>query len=79
MRVDCFKMISMDKITVACDIEITILNRWGSIIYQTRSNAWDGTTEGKTVAVGSYVYQVTIKDFADNEHIRTGSVLILND
>jgi len=60
-------------------IEISILNRWGSTIYQVNGATWDGMTNGHKVPMGNYVYQVKVKDFAGNELIRTGSLLILED
>jgi len=60
-------------------IELSILNRWGSTIYHVNGATWDGTSYGHKVPLGNYIYHVKIKDFAGNELIRTGSVLILKD
>ena len=60
-------------------VDLSILNRWGSIIYQVNGSTWDGTSNSNPVALGTYVYHIIIKDFANNEHIRTGTVLILDD
>ena len=60
-------------------IEINIVNRWGSTIYQVNGATWDGMSNGNKVPLGNYVYHVRVKDFAGNELIRTGSVLILED
>ena len=60
-------------------VDLSILNRWGSTIYHIDGNAWNGSSFGNLVPPGTYVYHIVIKDFANNEHIRTGSVLILDD
>lgn len=60
-------------------VDLSIINRWGSTIYQVNGSSWDGTSNGSQVPLGTYVYHLIIKDFANNEHIRTGSVLILDD
>jgi gliding motility-associated-like protein len=60
-------------------VDLSILNRWGSTIFQVNGSSWDGTANGNQVPLGTYVYHIIIKDFANNEHIRTGTVLILKD
>lgn len=60
-------------------IELSIFNRWGSTIYEVNGNSWDGRSNGKKVPLGNYIYHVVIKDFAGNELIRSGTVLILKD
>jgi len=60
-------------------VDLSILNRWGSTIYHANGDTWDGTAYGKPAALGTYIYYVIIKDFANNEHIRTGTVLILDN
>ena len=60
-------------------LQLDILNRWGGLIYSTTETTWDGMVSGKKVAAGTYVYKVTVKDFTNKEHIRTGTVLILKD
>lgn len=60
-------------------IEINIINRWGSTIYHVNGASWNGMSNGNKVPLGNYIYHVKVKDFAGNELIRTGSVLILED
>ena len=60
-------------------VDLSIINRWGSTIYQVNGSSWDGSSNGSQVPLGTYVYHLIIKDFANNEHIRTGTVLILDD
>ncbi|MCF6360127.1 MAG: gliding motility-associated C-terminal domain-containing protein [Cyclobacteriaceae bacterium] len=61
--------------------EMQIFNRWGEVLYQTTDleNGWDGTSRNKKIGTGNYSYWVRIKDLNNNEHIRTGSILILSN
>lgn len=45
--------------------ELTIFNRWGSIVfhkrgYQSDDGRWDGTSKGKPLPVGVYYYSLSI-------------------
>lgn len=57
--------------------EITIYNRWGNIVYQTKGydNKWDGTHRGKELPVGNYYYIINLND-SDNTS-NTGYITIL--
>jgi len=61
--------------------ELQIFNRWGEVLFQTNDLdlGWDGTSNQKSMPVGNYAYWMRIKDLNDNEHIRTGSILILSN
>jgi len=61
--------------------ELQIFNRWGEVLFSTNDldTGWDGTTKGQKAPIGNYVYWIKIKDLSNNEHIRTGSILILNN
>lgn len=61
--------------------EMQIFNRWGEVLFQTTDleMGWDGTSNNKKMQVGNYAYWMRIKDLNDNEHIRTGSILILSN
>ncbi len=61
--------------------EMQIFNRWGEVLFQTTDldDGWDGTSKNKKIGVGNYSYWVRVKDLNNNEHIRTGSVLILSN
>ena len=62
--------------------EMQVYNRWGEVLFHTTDmdTGWDGkTSEGKKLPLGNYAYWIRIKDFNNNEHIRTGSVLILSN
>ena len=61
--------------------EMQIFNRWGEALFQTTDldNGWDGTSKGNKMITGNYTYWIRIKDLNNNEHIRTGSILILSN
>ena len=57
--------------------EITIYNRWGNIVYQTKGydNKWDGTHRGKELPVGNYYYIINLNDGSNTTN--TGYITIL--
>jgi gliding motility-associated-like protein len=59
-------------------LELTILNRWEQIIYESDNyaNNWDGTWKGKPVDDGTYYY--VIKDVASGKIVK-GAVTILRN
>ncbi len=61
--------------------ELQVFNRWGEVLFQTTDldTGWDGTSNNNIMPVGNYVYWMRIKDLNNNEHIRTGSILILSN
>ncbi len=61
--------------------EMQVFNRWGEVLFQTTNleNGWDGTSKEEKLSVGNYTYWIRIKDLNNNEHIRTGSILILSN
>lgn len=61
--------------------EMHIYDRWGEMLYHTTdiNSGWDGTRKGKKLSVGNYAYKIQVKDLNNNEHIRTGSILILSN
>ena len=61
--------------------EMQIFNRWGEALFNTTDlvNGWDGSSRGKKTPTGNYAYWARIKDLNGNEHIRTGSILILSN
>jgi gliding motility-associated-like protein len=60
-------------------IEMTIFNRWGSAVYYTtKAEGWNGNLKNSKAPLFNYTYKVVVKDFIGNEHIRSGTVLILN-
>ncbi|VAW28865.1 hypothetical protein MNBD_BACTEROID06-198, partial [hydrothermal vent metagenome] len=61
--------------------EMQIFNRWGEVLFRTTNleNGWDGTSKEEKMGTGNYAYWVRVKDLNNNEHIRTGSILILSN
>jgi gliding motility-associated-like protein len=59
--------------------EMTIYNRWGELIYQSRNinQGWDGTVDGKDASLGSYVYMIRYKDGKGKERRRRGTVTLI--
>ena len=59
------------------DAELTIFNRWGRRIYQTKNiaaNPWDGKLRGRVLPTDSYHY---ILDLRDGSSPRTGVITIV--
>jgi len=58
------------------DTEVTVYNRWGAAVFQTKNakDTWDGTNNGKPVPSGAYYYVIDLKDGSD---ALTGSVTVL--
>lgn len=55
-----------------------IFNRWGNLIYNDKTQGWDGKFKGKSEEVGTYVYEVTYKVEGRNElYSKKGSVTLL--
>ncbi len=61
--------------------EMQIFNRWGEMLFYTTNleNGWDGLADSKKMPTGNYAFWMRVKDLNDNEHIRTGSILILSN
>ncbi|MGB5646067.1 MAG: PKD domain-containing protein [Muriicola sp.] len=56
---------------------LTIYNRWGNIVYESRgyTNDWHGTYNGKPLPVGTYYYYIQLNDTDDRSH--SGHITIL--
>ncbi len=56
---------------------ITIFNRWGSKVFETRGyvNTWDGTHNGKELPVATYYYVLELND--PTKEIKSGYVSII--
>lgn len=62
------------------DLEMTIYDRWGNIVYQTRGfEPWDGTDQrtGKPVPEDAYVFVVKGKDFQNRPFELAGTVTVI--
>jgi len=59
------------------DAELTIINRWGEIIYfssDVANEPWDGTYKGRDLAIDSYYYMLDLKN---GDPVITGNVTIV--
>jgi gliding motility-associated-like protein len=58
------------------DCQVTILNRFGTIVFTSNgyANPWDGTFENEALPVASYFYLIA---FGDNQKPLTGSISII--
>ena len=56
---------------------MTILNRWGEIIYKEKNGAWDGKLNNNIVQNGTYSYTILVTDFKDKPFIYTGIVSLI--
>ncbi len=58
---------------------VTVFNRYGQVVYTSNDlqKAWDGTTNGKPLPVGTYYYIIRSKDNASKTAQQTGYVVIL--
>ena len=64
--------------------DMFIYDRWGKLVWQTGnfSKKWDGTNmfSGKEVPVGTYVYLVKFREYADlDRHVYKGIVTLIRD
>ena len=74
----------IENIETYTDVEVTIFNRWGNVVYQTKDYAsakWNGTfnNTGGQLPDGTYFYIIKTnhKDVNGNEVIYKGNVTIL--
>ncbi len=56
-----------------------VFNRWGGLVFESKggdsyTNPWDGTNEGKELAVGTYYY---IIDLNTGDAPQTGPITII--
>ena len=56
---------------------VTILNRWGGIIFQKENEGWDGTIEGKEVKEDVYVYTIIVYDFKNKPFSYSGIISLI--
>ena len=60
------------------NFQMTIYDRWGTIIHQTNSieEGWDGTSNGRPAAIGSYIYLIEVSNFSGDLIQRKGVVTL---
>lgn len=60
------------------DFEFLVFDRWGELVYETRSFVpWDGTVRGIPAPVGVYAYHIRYRDTLGGAHIKLGHVSLL--
>lgn len=61
------------------EFRVEIYDRWGMIVFSSRSAEfkWDGTAKGKKVAVGAYIYQITVEGFEQQKIEMSGTINVL--
>lgn len=61
------------------EFRIVIYDRWGGEVFSSKSAdfKWDGTFNGKKVAIGSYVYQITVEGYERQKIEMSGTVNVL--
>lgn len=61
------------------EFQLSIYNRWGQLLFTTRSfeDGWDGTYRGAPVQEGVYVFRLSGTDFNGNIVERSGSITLL--
>jgi gliding motility-associated-like protein len=71
-----FGLVTDQKIT---DYRMVVFNRWGQRLFESTEigDRWDGKYMGKRCPSGSYVYQIRFKDRANEAHIFSGTVDVL--
>jgi gliding motility-associated-like protein len=56
---------------------MTILNRWGEIIFQEENGIWDGKLNNNIVQNGTYSYSILVSDFNGRERAYQGSLILI--
>lgn len=61
------------------DFEMSIYNRWGELLFQSDNidNHWDGTSNGRKVPTGTYVYRIKAKGFDQQSVDKVGHVTVV--
>jgi gliding motility-associated-like protein len=62
-------------------VELTILNRWGNVVYDTKSvsPAWDGKVNGTLAAEGVYFYKYTVTGVGGDKLEGHGFLQLIKD
>ncbi len=72
---DLFVVINLNELYPDC--EVSIVNRWGSKVYDSKgyANPWDGTNDGEPLPSGTYFYKIQLNDA--EERVYTGPISII--
>jgi len=59
--------------------ELWVFNRWGELIYNTKSmsNSWDGTYKNSPVQIDTYIWRIKYVDYQRNHIDLTGHINVL--
>jgi gliding motility-associated-like protein len=62
--------------------DLSIMDRWGEIIFTSREDemdpAWDGKYYDRSVPDGNFVYLIRVVDFEDKMHVYKGIITVLH-
>ena len=59
------------------EYSISIFNRWGLLIHESKNSFWNGEVSNKLVQRGIYSYYITVYDINDKAYFYTGIVTLL--
>lgn len=67
------------KGTLTTTFEITIFDKWGSVVFHSndQSVSWDGTHKLKAMAPATYTYLIRLQDRPGKQSKKTGSVTLI--
>ena len=56
-----------------------VYNRWGQLVFETKETkkGWDGSYQAKQQPSGTYVYQVSFKDFDGRQMKKSGTLILI--
>jgi len=54
-----------------------IFDRWGNLLHNSKNDFWDGTSNGKALSSGTYIYLIEISNFKGECQVFKGSVTII--
>ena len=71
--------VQIDPALQVSGISCSIFDRWGDLIFETKSQpvAWDGVFNGKAVAPGVYVYVVGIEKENRETQVLSGDITLV--
>lgn len=69
----------VDGLYYVNEIEVTVFNRWGEVVYHSTElgAAWDGTYKGDAVPEGAYLYSIRVLDLKNKLHVKRGTVTVI--
>lgn len=72
---DIFMVVNLHEFYPEC--EVSIVNRWGSLIYDSKGYAtpWDGTHKGNELPMGVYYYKIQLNN--ESKQVYTGPITLI--